>query len=148
MGSLGFLTPFEFLHAECSGGYEGPNYKGVPSLVICLKVMRACFVQQALITLRQITWNGSNVSDSIYRCHRLLCTIIRKQMSLEPAIPPVHALNEVVVVDRGVGAALAELVCFCEDIELTKISADGIIIAYLTGSIAYSLSAGGSIAHP
>ncbi|RHY28688.1 hypothetical protein DYB32_005764, partial [Aphanomyces invadans] len=29
MGSLGFLTPFEFSRADRSGGYEGPHYKGV-----------------------------------------------------------------------------------------------------------------------
>ncbi|RHY87171.1 hypothetical protein DYB37_010372 [Aphanomyces astaci] len=63
------------------------------------------------------------------------------------AMIPIHALNEVVV-DRGLGAALVELDCFCDDVALTKISADGIIIASPTGSTAYSLSAGGSMTHP
>ncbi|ETW03658.1 hypothetical protein, variant [Aphanomyces invadans] len=64
MGSLGFLTPFEFSRADRSGGNEGPHYKGVPSLYL---------VQKALITLRQITWNGSSAEDSIYRCAIASC---------------------------------------------------------------------------
>ncbi|RHY39060.1 hypothetical protein DYB30_012539 [Aphanomyces astaci] len=80
---------------------------------------------------------------------RLICTIIRsdKTPHVETIAMPVHALNEVVV-DRGLGAALVELDCFCDDVALTKISADGIIIATPTGSTAYSLSAGGSMTHP
>ncbi|ETV72341.1 hypothetical protein, variant [Aphanomyces astaci] len=80
---------------------------------------------------------------------RLICTIIRsdKTPHVETIAMPVHALNEVVM-DRGLGAALVELDCFCDDVALTKISADGIIIATPTGSTAYSLSAGGSMTHP
>ncbi|KAF0698860.1 Aste57867_10537 [Aphanomyces stellatus] len=80
---------------------------------------------------------------------RLLCTIIRANSTphVEPIQMPVHALNEVVV-DRGQSAALVDLDCYCDDVELTKISADGIIIASPTGSTAYSLSAGGSMTHP
>jgi NAD+ kinase len=58
-----------------------------------------------------------------------------------------HALNEIVI-DRGPSAALVELVCYCDGLEITKIAADGIIIATPTGSTAYSLSAGGSMTHP
>ncbi|CAK4243557.1 hypothetical protein LEN26_019909 [Aphanomyces euteiches] len=80
---------------------------------------------------------------------RLLCTIIRANLTpqIEPIQMPIHALNEVVV-DRGQMAALVELDCYCDGVELTKISADGIIIASPTGSTAYSLSAGGSMTHP
>ncbi|KAG6580343.1 NAD kinase [Phytophthora cinnamomi] len=58
-----------------------------------------------------------------------------------------HALNEIVI-DRGPSGALVELNCYCDGLEITKIAADGIIIATPTGSTAYSLSAGGSMAHP
>ncbi|RHZ03751.1 hypothetical protein DYB31_013314 [Aphanomyces astaci] len=113
MGSLGFLTPFEVARYEDH--------------------------------LSQLIRGGFNLSLR----HRLVCTIVRAPTSKDDsqidttanARIPIHALNEVVV-DRGLGAALVELDCFCDDVALTKISADGIIIASPTGSTAYSLSAG------
>lgn len=77
---------------------------------------------------------------------RLVGTIIRRNKETE-ALPPLHALNEIVI-DRGPFAALVELNCYCDGLEITKIAADGIIIATPTGSTAYSLSAGGSMTHP
>ncbi|TMW55840.1 hypothetical protein Poli38472_008488 [Pythium oligandrum] len=77
---------------------------------------------------------------------RLVGTIIRKNKECEP-LPAVHALNEIVI-DRGPSAALVELDCYCDGLQITKIAADGIIIATPTGSTAYSLSAGGSMTHP
>ncbi|TYZ62996.1 hypothetical protein PybrP1_008563 [[Pythium] brassicae (nom. inval.)] len=78
---------------------------------------------------------------------RLVGTIIRKDKEAEEAPFALHALNEIVI-DRGPFAALVELNCFCDGLEITKIAADGIIIATPTGSTAYSLSAGGSMTHP
>lgn len=77
---------------------------------------------------------------------RLACTIYRNGKERE-ITTNTHALNEIVI-DRGPSAALVELNCFCDGLEITKIAADGIIIATPTGSTAYSLSAGGSMAHP
>ncbi|DBA01351.1 TPA: hypothetical protein N0F65_001590 [Lagenidium giganteum] len=77
---------------------------------------------------------------------RLVGTIVRRGDEHEP-LAPVHALNEIVI-DRGPSAALVELVCYCDGLEITKIAADGIIIGTPTGSTAYSLSAGGSMTHP
>ncbi|RLN98688.1 hypothetical protein BBJ28_00016231 [Nothophytophthora sp. Chile5] len=77
---------------------------------------------------------------------RLVCSILRNGKEREIS-GPMHALNEIVI-DRGPSAALVELNCFCDGLEITKIAADGIIIATPTGSTAYSLSAGGSMAHP
>uniref|UniRef100_A0AAV1UNL2 NAD(+) kinase n=1 Tax=Peronospora matthiolae TaxID=2874970 RepID=A0AAV1UNL2_9STRA len=77
---------------------------------------------------------------------RLVCTILRagKERNIDGNL---HALNEVVI-DRGPSGALVELDCYCDGLAITKIAADGIIIATPTGSTAYSLSAGGSMAHP
>lgn len=76
---------------------------------------------------------------------RLACSIYRKKKETETRY--MHALNEIVI-DRGPSASLVELNCYCDDLEITKIAADGIIISTPTGSTAYSLSAGGSMAHP
>ncbi|CAH0484807.1 unnamed protein product [Peronospora farinosa] len=77
---------------------------------------------------------------------RLTCTVYRggKERKISGNL---HALNEIVI-ERGSSGALVELNCFCDGLEVTKIAADGIIIATPTGSTAYSLSAGGSMAHP
>ncbi|KAG1711522.1 hypothetical protein DVH05_008775 [Phytophthora capsici] len=77
---------------------------------------------------------------------RLSCTIYRGCEEREIS-GNLHALNEIVI-DRGPSGALVELNCYCDGLEITKIAADGIIIATPTGSTAYSLSAGGSMAHP
>ena len=58
-----------------------------------------------------------------------------------------NVLNEVVV-DRGSSPYLAALECFCDDVHLTTVQADGIIFATPTGSTAYSMAAGGSVVHP
>lgn len=57
------------------------------------------------------------------------------------------ALNEVLL-DRGGSPFLAMLDAYVDGMYLTTVQADGIIIATPTGSTAYSLSAGGSIAAP
>ncbi|OQS04251.1 NAD kinase [Thraustotheca clavata] len=79
---------------------------------------------------------------------RLQCTVLRAKPGVTETIAmPIHALNEVVI-DRGPSSAIVDLDCYCDGVELTKISADGVIIASPTGSTAYSLSAGGSMTHP
>ena len=56
-------------------------------------------------------------------------------------------MNEVVV-DRGESPFLTHLDLFADNRFLTKVQADGIIIATPTGSTAYSMAAGGSMVHP
>lgn len=58
-----------------------------------------------------------------------------------------HILNEVVI-DRGNSPYLTDILCYCNDVQITTVRADGIIISSPTGSTAYSLSAGASIIHP
>ncbi len=56
-------------------------------------------------------------------------------------------LNEVVV-DRGAGPFMAAIDVLGDGHLITTVQADGLIVATPTGSTAYSLSAGGSVAHP
>ncbi len=58
-----------------------------------------------------------------------------------------YALNEVAIQREG-GAFMSNLKCFCDDKRFTTVQADGLVIATPTGSTAYSMSAGGSVAHP
>lgn len=70
---------------------------------------------------------------------------------VHPAPPPpwyrvrlAQVLNEVVI-DRAAHSGLADLDVFCNGVFVTKVLADGVILATCTGSTAYSLSAGGSM---
>lgn len=58
-----------------------------------------------------------------------------------------QAVNDVVV-QKGARSPLPELDLAVNEHDVARIRADGIIIATPTGSTAYSLAAGGSIAHP
>ncbi len=58
-----------------------------------------------------------------------------------------QAVNDVVV-QKGARARLPELDLSVNAQDVARIRADGIILATPTGSTAYSLAAGGSIAHP
>jgi len=118
-GTLGFLTAFHIDH-----------YQEVLSRVIA---------GDACLTLRS----------------RLHCKLFRKT-KLRPEEEKdcnlsnreeFHVLNESVI-DRGNSPYLTEVICACNEVEITTIRADGIIISSPTGSTAYSLSAGASIIHP
>ncbi|KZO93424.1 ATP-NAD kinase [Calocera viscosa TUFC12733] len=56
-------------------------------------------------------------------------------------------LNDLVV-DRGPSPYMSMLELFADEHHLTTVQADGLVIATPTGSTAYSLSAGGSLVHP
>lgn len=75
---------------------------------------------------------------------RLDCRVINREGVVRARY---NVLNEVVI-DRGSSPYLAALECFCDDVHLTTVQADGIIFATPTGSTAYSMAAGGSVVHP
>jgi len=85
--------------------------------------------------------NGINVSLRM----RLRCEILRGG---EP-IPgkQYQVLNEVVL-NRGVAPYLSLIECYEKNRLLTKVQADGVMLATATGSTAYSVAAGGSMVHP
>jgi NAD+ kinase len=70
----------------------------------------------------------------------------RMMIDADDKIELVRAINDVVL-HRG-ESNLPEFVIFCDDVEVVRVRADGIIIATPTGSTAYSLSAGGPIIQP
>jgi NAD+ kinase len=77
---------------------------------------------------------------------RLFCIVV-KHVDGKETVTRRTVLNEVVV-DRGYSPYLSNLECYCDNVPITNIQADGIIISSTTGSTAYSLSAGGSMVHP
>jgi len=87
---------------------------------------------------------GNNDQICISMRMRLDCRIFGTDGSL---LSRYAVLNEVVI-DRGSSPYLASLECFCDDVHLTTVQADGIIFSTPTGSTAYSMAAGGSVVHP
>mmetsp|Transcript_34353 Transcript_34353/g.83083 ORF Transcript_34353/g.83083 Transcript_34353/m.83083 type:complete len:551 (+) Transcript_34353:245-1897(+) len=87
---------------------------------------------------------GNNNQICISMRMRLDCRIFGSDGSLRSRYA---VLNEVVI-DRGSSPYLASLECFCDDVHLTTVQADGIIFSTPTGSTAYSMAAGGSVVHP
>jgi NAD+ kinase len=75
---------------------------------------------------------------------RLECQVINREGAVRARY---NVLNEVVI-DRGSSPYLAALECFCDDVHLTTVQADGVIFATPTGSTAYSLAAGAAVVHP
>jgi len=118
-GTLGFLTAF---HID--------DYKEVLGRVI---------EGDACLTLR------SRLHCKLYRSNK-----IHKDEEEESCMgnrEEFHILNEAVI-DRGNSPYLTDVLCYCNDVQITTVRADGIIISSPTGSTAYSLSAGASITHP
>ncbi|KAI9660762.1 MAG: NAD(+) kinase [Alyxoria varia] len=140
LGSLGFLTPFNFAQYRASldhvmGGTSSASTQGSP---------------------RKLSPISSNdvVSDAGMRVNlrmRFTCTVFRA--SLEKGNPNAsqessfEVLNELVI-DRGPSPYVSNLELFGDDSLVTVIQADGVIFSTPTGSTAYSLSAGGSLVHP
>lgn len=75
---------------------------------------------------------------------RLECLVINSEGVVRAKF---NVLNEVVI-DRGSSPYLAALECFCDNVHLTTVQADGVIFSTPTGSTAYSMAAGGSVVHP
>eukprot|EP00210_Caulerpa_lentillifera_P002614 g2501.t1 len=128
LGSLSFLTNYEFgsFQKAISDMIYGTSDDSVDTSLCRIP---NCFSNGVLVTLRM----------------RLLCEIYR-QGKTEPE-HTYECLNEVVV-DRGASPYLTNLECFENRRLITRVQADGIMLATPTGSTAYSVAAGGSMVHP
>lgn len=76
---------------------------------------------------------------------RLRCELFRNGKPVPGKI--FEVLNEVVL-DRGSNPYICKIECFERNRLITKVQADGVIVATPTGSTAYSTAAGGSMVHP
>ncbi|KAJ6247824.1 nad kinase [Anaeramoeba flamelloides] len=75
---------------------------------------------------------------------RLLCRVYSAK---DEILFETNVLNEVVL-DRSGSKFISLLKCYCDDVQFTLLSGDGVMVTTPTGSTAYSLSAGGAITHP
>eukprot|EP00252_Welwitschia_mirabilis_P002532 TRINITY_DN1249_c0_g4_i1.p1 TRINITY_DN1249_c0_g4~~TRINITY_DN1249_c0_g4_i1.p1 ORF type:complete len:366 (-),score=63.43 TRINITY_DN1249_c0_g4_i1:227-1324(-) len=95
--------------------------------------------------LSAIIHGNSRVGVYITLRMRLRCQIFRNG---KPAPGKEFEILNEVVVDRGSSPYLCKIECYERNCLITKVQADGVIVATPTGSTAYSTSAGGSMVHP
>jgi NAD+ kinase len=76
---------------------------------------------------------------------RLYCEIFRRGAD-QPS--EVHEVLNEMVIDRGSSSFLTNIECYEKGRFVTRVQADGIMLATPTGSTAYSVAAGGSMVHP
>ncbi|KAL7528458.1 hypothetical protein ACHAWF_002572 [Thalassiosira exigua] len=149
-GSMGFLTPFareEMLQAILiSLGLQ--DAKDVAN---GLKISQRANNNMQIEATTPEGYNerpplafGNNNQICISMRMRLDCRVFGADGTLRSRYA---VLNEAVI-DRGSSPYLASLECFCDDVHLTTVQADGIIFSTPTGSTAYSMAAGGSVVHP
>ncbi|KLT45871.1 ATP-NAD kinase [Cutaneotrichosporon oleaginosum] len=169
LGSLGFLTNFDFKH------YQDTLDKCIDDGIrVNLRMRFTCTVYRAVapdasmvigkgrkrkairkpggeILIEQVDrdgWEaleggtpiGSVDNDRHGRDKEIMCFTTRPVEQFE-------VLNDLVV-DRGPSPFVSLLEVFGDDHHLTTVQADGLTVSTPTGSTAYSLSAGGSLVHP
>ncbi|KAF1946016.1 ATP-NAD kinase [Clathrospora elynae] len=118
LGSLGFLTNFEFA-----------QYRPALDKIMCETGMR--------VNLRM------RFTCTVYRSQKHAAPGSPTHIEAEQF----EVLNELVI-DRGPSPYVSNLELFGDNTLLTVVQADGCIFSTPTGSTAYSLSAGGSLVHP
>ncbi|KAG9152080.1 hypothetical protein Leryth_021220, partial [Lithospermum erythrorhizon] len=86
---------------------------------------------------------------SITLRNRLQCYVVRDSAKneIDEREGPILVLNEVTI-DRGISSFLTNLECYFDNIFVTSVQGDGLILSTTSGSTAYSLAAGGSMVHP
>ncbi|RDI83532.1 putative mannosyl-oligosaccharide alpha-1,2-mannosidase [Venturia inaequalis] len=120
LGSLGFLTNFEFRQFKESL----TSIMGDEGMRVNLRMRFTCTVYRA-----SAAEPGSNTRHDPIEAEQF------------------EVLNEVVI-DRGPSPYVSNLELYGDNELLTVVQADGCIFSTPTGSTAYSLSAGGSLVHP
>jgi NAD+ kinase len=126
LGSLGFLTNFEF-----------PSYKQNLNHVMGDSGMRVNLRMRFTCTVYRYS-PVSPASDGSDETAAQATHIEGEQFEV---------LNELVI-DRGPSPYVSQLELYGDNSLITTIMADGCIFSTPTGSTAYSLSAGGSLVHP
>lgn len=133
MGSLGFLTKFDF------GGFED--------------TLSSAFKNGITASLR-LRFEGTVMRSTRKEGDTSREDIVEELIGEESEDAHTHrpdgthnVLNEIVI-DRGPNPTMSTLEIFGDNDHYTTIQADGVCVATPTGSTAYNLAAGGSLCHP
>ncbi|KAJ9199689.1 hypothetical protein DTO164E3_4574 [Paecilomyces variotii] len=140
LGSLGFLTKFDFDHYEST--LTSAFRDGV---VVSLRLRFECTVMRAK---QQIVDGEDNAHGPKKR------DLVEELIGEEYEDCVTHTPDKVfeilndVVLDRGPNPTMSAIELFGDDEHFTTVLADGVCVSTPTGSTAYNLAAGGSLSHP
>lgn len=133
MGSLGFLTKFDFNEYQ--------------------KTLGQVFKDGITISLR-LRFEGTVMRSQKHPDANGTRDVVEELIGEEAEDTRTHKpfktfeiLNDIVV-DRGPNPTMSTIELFGDGDHLTTVQADGICVATPTGSTAYNLAAGGSLCHP
>jgi NAD+ kinase len=128
LGSLGFLTAHDFVDYR----------RHIADVVAGCEELASCRLTSSV--------DGSPLAGvHITLRMRLRCEVLRAGAPVEGGCHEV--LNEVVVA-RGASPYLTNIEVYERESLITRVQADGVMLATPTGSTAYSVAAGGSMVHP
>lgn len=137
LGSLGFLTKFDFNNYE---SILGSAIQG--GVMVSLRLRFECTIMRSNPHKRE-TPSSKKHRDLV---EELIGDESDGTLSHRPD-GVVHILNDIVV-DRGPNPTMSSIELFGGDEHFTTLQADGVCIATPTGSTAYNMAAGGSLSHP
>jgi NAD+ kinase len=134
MGSLGFLTKFDF--DQYSTTISRAASEGV-TVSLRLRFEGTVMRQQKR-------------SNGVDKPRDLIEELIGDEADDHYTHKPdgTNSVMNEVVIDRGPNATMSTLEVFGDNEHFTTMQADGVVIATPTGSTAYNLAAGGSLCHP
>jgi NAD+ kinase len=130
--------------------------------VLAVGLGSLCFLSPFTVKQLEAAVNlGLNGGFHLTLRHRLTCRVVRCRpgSSGETQAAPAgltavcggttthHVVLNECAIDRG-AQALCNLECWMDNIFVTRVQGDGLIVATPSGSTAYNLAAGGSMAHP
>lgn len=145
LGSLGFLTKFEFNEYE-----EILSTAFREGVTVSLRLRFEGTVMRSQRKTNQLTHNEYTDEQGTRRKRDLIEELIGEERDDEHTHKPdgtFEILNEIVV-DRGPNPTMSYTEIFGDDEHFTSVLADGVCVSTPTGSTAYNLAAGGSLCHP
>ncbi|KAK8030542.1 ATP-NAD kinase [Apiospora arundinis] len=146
LGSLGFLTKFDF--AEYESTLTTALKHGV---TVSLRLRFEGTIMRSQKRRAPEVQDQDSISDlEALQQRDLVEELIGEEKDDDHTHRPdgtYEILNEIVV-DRGPNPTMSYTEVFADDEHFTSILADGVCISTPTGSTAYNLAAGGSLCHP
>ncbi|OTB06166.1 hypothetical protein M426DRAFT_72471 [Hypoxylon sp. CI-4A] len=145
LGSLGFLTKFDFSEYEeilASAFRDG--------VTVSLRLRFEGTVMRSQKKPNQLNAVEYEDEKGTRRKRDLVEELIGEERDNEHTHVPdatFEILNEIVI-DRGPNPTMSNTEIFGDDEHFTSVLADGICVSTPTGSTAYNLAAGGSLCHP
>ncbi|KAK9478327.1 ATP-NAD kinase-like domain-containing protein [Lipomyces japonicus] len=137
LGSLGFLTKFDFNHHQ-----RIVRRLIEDGAVISLRMRFECTIMKS----KRNNQDHENQLEPLRELSDEILDIVECEVTHK--VDKTYSILNDIVIDRGPNSTMCTLEVFVDDEHLTLVEADGLVIATPTGSTAYSLSAGGSLVHP